>query len=101
MPPPPGREDSRARAQTISAVVGLGIHRYSTVPYSWLSVNGPIIVEFVLDAHYATLDLSVAAVKSTNAQYTPPSADGTKLFCRVGGVNTPVGSRDPVHNFLG
>jgi len=29
-------------------------------------------------------------------------ADGTKLFCRVGvgGVNTPVGSRDPVYNFL-
>jgi len=28
--------------------------------------------------------------------------DGTQLFCRVGvgGVNTPVGSRDPVYNFL-
>ena len=28
--------------------------------------------------------------------------DGTKLFCHVGvgGVNTPVGSRDPVYNFL-
>ena len=30
------------------------------------------------------------------------TADATKLFCRVGVgvVNTPVGSRDPVYNFL-
>ena len=31
-------------------------------------------------------------------QYTPPTP--TRQNCRVGVVNTPVGSRDPVYNFL-
>jgi len=52
---------------------------------------------------------------STNAQYTPPTprdetvlsrrrcehelATSWRQFCRVVGVNTPVGGRDPVYNF--
>ena len=33
------------------------------------------------------------------AQYTPPTRSTVELS-RVGGVNTPVDSRDPVYNFL-
>ena len=42
--------------------------------------------------------LCIAYVGATYAQYTPPTP--TRRNCRVGDVNTPVGSRDPVYNFL-
>jgi len=38
----------------------------------------------------------------TYAQYTPPTRrrDSTVELSRVGGVNAPVGNRDPLYNFL-
>jgi len=50
----------------------------------------------------ATRHGTVSDVADKSFQIHTADTDGTKLFCRigVGGVNTPVGSRDPVYNFL-